>query len=154
MEQAVYNTRVHPLAFGHARFEMTCHMLNVSFPGRMQGGAEATGPVFALAQEFDDLLGVRAGGAAVALLVVLIERVASPEAPIAAGFGARVLPPALVEFVLVALPVILALEACLARRTPVDVLLVDGSAHGRSAEKRRTCRRGHLWWKRERSLHA
>jgi len=59
--------------------------------------------------------------AAVRGLVVLIESVCSPEAPVAARLGARVLLPTLMELLLVTLPVILSLEPCLAGSAPVEV---------------------------------
>ena len=65
--------------------------------------------------------------AAVALLVVLIEGVRTPEAAIATWLGTRILPPTLVELVFVALPVVLELEARLTGSTPVDVSLASGS---------------------------
>lgn len=65
--------------------------------------------------------------AAVALLVVLVERIGTPEATVAARLGARVLAPALVKLILVALPVVLALEARLARGAPVNVSLAGGT---------------------------
>jgi hypothetical protein len=125
MKQAVDHTRVHPLSLCHTRLEMPSHMLNVSLPGRVKGRAKATSPVLALAEKPNNLLGVRTGCASVALLVVLVERIGSPKAAVAAGLGAGVLPPTLVKFVLVALPIVLAFEARLARCAPVNVLLVS-----------------------------
>lgn len=124
VQQTVDDARVHPVSLAQARLEMPGDMLNVTLSCRMQGRAEATGPVLALAQESDDLFSVRTRLAAVALLVMLVERVGAPEAAVAARLGAGIFPPALVELVFVTLPVVLALETCLTRGAPVDVCLV------------------------------
>lgn len=124
MQQAVDDARVHPVSLAQARLEMPGHMLNVTLAGRMQGRAEAAGPVLALAEESNHLFGVGTGLAAVALLVMLVERVGAPETAVAAGLGAGILSPALVELVFVTLPVVLALETRLTRGAPVDVCLV------------------------------
>lgn len=124
VQQAVDDARVHPVSLAQARLEMPGDMLNVTLSCGMQGRAEATGPILALAQESDDLFSVGTRLAAVALLVMLIERVGAPEAAVAARLGAGILPPALVELVFVTLPVVLALETCLTRGAPVDVRLV------------------------------
>ena len=114
MEQTVDDPRMHPVALGEAGLEVSGHVLDVALAGRVERRAEAAGPVLAFAEKLDHLVGMGAGLAAVALLVVLVERVGAPETAVAARLGARVLPPSLVELVLVALPVVLALEASLA----------------------------------------
>lgn len=134
MQQAVDDARVHPVSLAQARLEMPGHMLDVTLTGRMKGRAETTGPVLALAQEPDDLFGVRTRLAAVALLVMLVERVGAPEAAVAAGLGAGILPPTLVELVFVTLPVVLALETRLTRGAPVDVCLVGRGGRRRHGQ--------------------
>jgi hypothetical protein len=76
----------------------------------MQGRAKATRPVLALEQKLDYFLSMRASLAAVALFVMLVERVGSPEASVTTRFRTRVLPPAFVKLVFVPLPVILPFE--------------------------------------------
>lgn len=125
-QKPVDHAGMHPLALGQARLEVSGNVLDVTLAGRVQGRAEAASPVLALAKKLDHLFGVWAGFASVALFVVLIKRIGTPEAAVAAGFRARVLPPTLVELVLVPLPVVLALEARLARCAPVNVGLVGG----------------------------
>lgn len=132
VEQAVDYSRVHPVVLGEAGFKMTSNVLDVTFAGWMQGRAETTSPKLALAQELDHLFGVGTCRATMALLVMLVERVGAPKAAIAARFRARVFPPALVKLVLMSLPIILALEARVARCAPVYILLIRhgwGSTH-------------------------
>lgn len=105
---------MHPIAFRQARLEMACNVLNVALAGRVQSRTETTGPVLALTQEFDHLLGMGTRRATMTLLVMLVEGVRSPETSIAARLGARIFPPSLMELVFVAFPIILALEARLA----------------------------------------
>lgn len=105
----------------------------MALAGRVEGGAEAARPVLALSEELDHLFGVRASLASVALLVMLVERVGSPEAAVTSRFGTRILAPALVKLILVALPVVLALEAGLTRGAPINVGLTscaDRGTHG------------------------
>lgn len=114
MQETVDDPRVHPLGLAQARLEVPGHMFNVSLARRVKGRAEATSPVLALAEELDHLFCVGTRLAAVALLVVLVERVGAPETAVAAWLGAGILSPTLVELILVTLPVILSLEAGLA----------------------------------------
>lgn len=124
MQQTVDDARVHPVGLAQTRLEMPGHMLNVTLACRMQGRAEATGPVLTLAEESNHLFSVGTCLAAVALFVVLVERVGAPEAAVAARLGAGIFPPTLVELVFVTLPVVLALETCFTRGAPVDVCLI------------------------------
>lgn len=121
---------MHPVALGHARFKMACDVLDVTLTSRVQRRAEATSPVLTLAQKLDHLLGMWARLATVALLVVLVERVRTPEAAVAARFRAWVFSPTLVELVFVALPIVFPLKAGLARCAPVNVLLGGGGGSG------------------------
>lgn len=114
MQKTVDDSRMHPLGLAQAGLEMPGHMLNVSLSRRVKGRAETTGPVLALAKELDYLFCVGTRLAAVALLVVLIERVGAPETAVAAWLGAGILSPTLVKLILVTLPVILSLKAGLA----------------------------------------
>lgn len=131
VEEAIHDSRVHPVTLGHARLEMTSDVLNMALASRVKRRTEATSPVLALAEELDDLLGVGACLATMALLVMLVKRVGTPEAAVATRLRAGVLAPALVKLILVALPVVLALEASFARGAPVNVGL-SGGADGRA----------------------
>lgn len=111
MQQTVNDTRMHPITLRHARFEMASDVLDVTLTRRVKSRAETTSPVLALTKKLDHLFSVGASLAAVALLVVLVERVGTPEAAVATRLGARILAPTLVKLILVALPVILALKA-------------------------------------------
>lgn len=97
-------------------------MFDVAFTSRVEGGAKAASPVLAFAEEFDNLFGVGASLAAVALFMMLVEGIGAPETPIASRFRAGVLSPTLMKFILVALPVIFSFETGLARGAPVYVL--------------------------------
>lgn len=146
MEEAVDDPRVHPVPLGHAGLEVASDVLDVALAGRVQGGAEPTGPILAFSQELDHLFGMGARFATVALLVMLVERIGPPEAAVATGFRTRILPPALVKLVFVALPVIFPLEAGLARRAPVNVLPARAGGSGgnvRAVEDRHGRGRGH-----------
>lgn len=90
---------------------MPGNVLDMTLACWVQSGTESTGPVLAFAQELDHLLGVGTSGAAVALLMMLVERVGTPEATVAARFRTWVLSPSLMELVFVSLPIVLALEA-------------------------------------------
>lgn len=114
MQETVDDPRVHPFGLAQARLKMPGHMFNVSLARRVKGRAETTGPVLALAEELDHLFCMGTRLAAVALLVVLVERVGAPETAVAAWFGAGILSPTLMKLILVTLPVILSLEAGLA----------------------------------------
>lgn len=129
MKKAVDNARVHPVVFAETGFEVSGNVFDVTLAGRVKSGAKAAGPVLALSQKLDHFFGMRARFTSVTLLVVLVERVGAPEAAVAAWLWARILAPALMEFIFMSLPVIFALEAGLARGTPVHVLLV--TARGR-----------------------
>lgn len=146
VEEAVDDARVHPVILAEARLKVARNVLDVAFAGWVKSGAEAASPVLALSQKLDHFFGVRAGFASVALLVMLVERVRAPEATVAAGFRAGVFSPALVKFVFVAFPVVLAFKASLTRGAPIDVLLVaargrhlgtvdNGGAAGRSKRR-------------------
>lgn len=111
MEKAIDYTGVHPVTLGQSRFEVAGNVLNMTFSRGVESRAKAASPVFALSEKLDNFLRVRACSTAVALLVMLVERVRTPEAPIAARLWTRILPPAFMEFILVALPIVLALEA-------------------------------------------
>lgn len=156
VKETVNNTRVHPFTLRHARLEVTSNMLYVTFAGWVQGRAEAAGPVLSLSKELDDFFGVWAGCATMTLLVMLIKGVGPPETSVAAGLRARVLPPSLVELVLVALPVVLALEARLAGGAPVDILLINVAAGADRSSVHDGCTggRGHLRRHGQRRLHA
>jgi hypothetical protein len=155
VQQAIDNARVHPLALGHARFEMACHVLDVSFASRMKGRTETASPVLALTQESHHLLGVRARLATMALLVMLVERVGTPEAAIAPRLRARIFPPAFMELVFMALPIVFALEARLTRRAPIDILFIDSTtgANLTAVHERRAGGRVHRGRHGEGSLH-
>ena len=75
VQKAINDTRMHPVSFGQSGLEMAGNMLNMALACGMKCRAEATCPVLALAEELDDLLGMRASRAAVALLVMLVEGV-------------------------------------------------------------------------------
>lgn len=126
VKKAIDDAGVHPVILAEARLEMAGDVLDMALAGRVEGGAEATGPVFAFSEKLDHLFGVGASLASMALLVVLIKGIGAPEAAVAAGFGAGVLSPALVKLVFVSLPVVLALKAGFTGCTPVDVLFVAG----------------------------
>lgn len=130
VQKTIDDTRMHPVTFSQARLEMAGNMFDVTLSGRMQSRTEATSPVLALTEELYHLFSVGASRTAVALLVVLIERIGAPETPIAARLWAWVLPPTLMEFILVAFPVVLALEASLTRGAPVDVSFAGGGCLG------------------------
>lgn len=126
MEETVDNTRVHPVILGQAGFKVSSNVLHMAFASWVKGRAEATRPKLALAEKLDHFFGMRAGGAVMALLVVLVERVGAPEAAVASWFRARVLSPALVKLVFVAFPIVLALKARVTRCAPVNIGLAGG----------------------------
>lgn len=142
VQQAVDDSRVHPVTLGHARLKMTSNMLDVTLTGGVQGRAETTRPVLALTQELDNLLGVRTSLAAVALLMVLVERIGTPEATVTSRLRAGILPPALVELIFMSFPVVLSLEARFARGTPIDVGLASGTIGTTEGTGRRSRRGG------------
>ena len=119
VEEAVDDARVHPLGLCLARLKVAGDVLDVALARGVQGRAEAAGPVLSLAEVAHYFFRVRARLAAVRLFVVLVEGVGAPKGPVAAWLRARVLLPALVEFVLVALPVVLSLKGRVARRAAV-----------------------------------
>jgi len=82
----------------------------------VQRGTEATTIRPPLLHRFHDHFGVRAGLAAMSRLVVLVESIRAPEALVTAV--ARVFTRAVVELLLVSLPIELALEGLVTRRTP------------------------------------
>lgn len=116
---------MHPVVLGQARLKVPGNVFDVTFACRVEGRAEATSPILALPEKLDNLFRVWASLASMALLMMLVKGIGAPKAAVAAGFGARILSPALVELILVSLPVIFSLEARLARRAPVNVLLVS-----------------------------
>lgn len=136
MKKTIYNTRVHPVTLCHARLEMASNVLYVTLTSRVQSRAEATGPVLAFSEKLDHLFGVGARLAAMALLVMLVERVGTPETTVTPRLGTRVLAPALMKLVLVTLPVILALEARLTRGAPVNVGLSSSTDRGTQRAQR------------------
>lgn len=152
VQETIDHPRVHPVTLGHTRLEVAGDVLNMALASRVKSRAEAAGPVLALSKELDHLFGVGTRLAAVALLVVLVERVGTPEASVATRLGAGVLAPALVELVLVALPVVLALEARLTRGTPVNVGLSGGADWSTNGAKWSANRVG--WRERERRLRS
>lgn len=148
VKKTIDNARVHPVTFGHARFEMTSNMLNMALAGGVKSRTEATSPVLALAQELDHFLSMRARLAAVTLFVMLVERIGTPEATVTARLGARILAPALMKLILVTLPIVLALEARLARGAPVNVRFsssadwwTEWTGNGWCRRKRKRCLR-------------
>jgi hypothetical protein len=100
-------------------------MFDVTFPCRVKGRTKAASPILALPEELDNLFRVWASLAPMTLLMMLVKRVGTPKAAIAAWFRAGIFSPTLVELVLVSLPVIFSLETCLTRRAPVNILLAS-----------------------------
>lgn len=130
VKETIHNARMHPVTLCHTRLEVSSNVFDVALAGRVKGRAEAARPVLALSEELDHLFSVRASLASVALLVMLVERVGSPEAAVTSRLGTRILAPALVKLILVALPVVLALEAGLTRGAPINVGLTSCADRG------------------------
>lgn len=102
------------------------HMVEIPVPGPHKRTAESTSPSRPPLRIPDHLLGVRAGRAPVCVLVMLVKRVGAPEYAVA--IRAWVALVSLVEFVLVPLPVELALETDVAERAPVRALGFRGTS--------------------------
>jgi hypothetical protein len=130
VQKTINNTRVHPVAFGHARLKVAGNMFDMALASWMKSRAEATSPVLTFSEEFDYFLSVGTSLAAMTLLVMLIERVGSPKTAVTSRLGTRVLAPALVKLVLVALPVVLALKARFTGGAPIDVCLASCTYRG------------------------
>jgi hypothetical protein len=109
---------------------MTGNVFDMTLASWVESRAEATSPVLAFSEKLDYFLGMGASFTTMALLVMLIERVGSPKAAVASRLGARVLAPALMKLILVSLPVVLALEACLTRCAPINVGLASSANRG------------------------
>jgi hypothetical protein len=121
---------VHPVTLGHTRLKVTGNVFDMTLASWVESRAEATSPVLAFSEKLDYFLGMGASFTTMALLVMLIERVGSPKAAVASRLGTRVLAPALVKLVLMALPVVLALEACFTGGAPIDVGLTSCTNRG------------------------
>ncbi len=117
VQQAVDGVGMAPVGLGATGLVVLGDVVEVAIAGGQEGGAEAAGPGGLALGELDDAVGVGAGGAAVGLAVVLVERVGAPEDTIAARTGVLLVP--FVELVLVALPVEFALELGVAEAAPV-----------------------------------
>jgi hypothetical protein len=130
VQKTIHNTRVHPVTFGHARLKVAGNMFDVALASWVKSRTKATGPVLAFSKELDYFLGVGTSLAAMTLLMMLVERVGSPKTAVTSRFGTRVLAPALVKLILVALPVVLALEARFTGRAPIDVRLASCTYRG------------------------
>lgn len=91
---------------------MRCHVVNVLLELPVQRGAEPASPCLPLLRILDDRLGVRTCLAPVGALVMLVERIGSPEALVTVR--TRIFPPPLVEFLQVPLPIEFPLECLLA----------------------------------------
>ena len=121
---------MHPVTLGHTRLKVTGNVFDMTLASWVESRAEAASPVLAFSEELDYFLGVGASFATMALLVMLVERVRSPKAAVTSWLRARVLAPALVKLILVSLPVVLALEACLTRCAPINVGLASSANRG------------------------
>ncbi len=93
---------------------MARDVFNMAFACGVEGRAKAASPIFALPEKLDNLFSVRAGLASVTLFMMLVKGVGAPKAAVAARFRARIFSPAFVKLIFVTLPVVFALEACLA----------------------------------------
>lgn len=104
---------------------MSCHMVEIPIPGAHKRAAESARPPRPPLRVPHHLLGVRARRAPVGVLVVLVEGVGAPEDAVAVR--ARIALVALVELVLVPLPVELALETDITKSAPVRALGLGGT---------------------------
>ena len=116
VEEAVYDVGMVPVRLVAAVLEVMGNVIKVAVPAGEKGSTEPTGPGSLAMRVFDNAVGVRARGASVGVLVVLVERVGAPEDAIAARARVPLVP--LVELVLVPFPVELALEGDVAKGTP------------------------------------
>lgn len=115
MKQAVDDIGVVPMGFRSARLIMQADVVDVPIHGWQESGAKAAGPGALLARVLDDLVGMGAGFAVMARLVVLVEGIGAPEHSVAVGAGIFLV--SLVEFILVSLPVKFSLELGIAPDT-------------------------------------
>lgn len=116
VQEPVYDVRVVPVRFVAAVLVVASDMIKVTVPAGEKGGAESTGPGSLALRVFDDVVGMGACGTAMCILVMLVEGVGAPKNTVAARAGIALIP--LVEFILVSLPVKLALESHVAKRAP------------------------------------
>lgn len=100
-------------------------MVEIPVPSSHECTAESTGPSRPPLRIPDHLLSVRAGRAPVCVLVMLVEGVGAPEDAVAVRAGVTLM--SLMEFVLVPLPVELALETDIAECAPVRTLGFRGT---------------------------
>ena len=108
-----------------AVFVVAGDMVEVAIAAGEEASAEAARPGLLALRVLDDALGVRTCRAAVCVLVVLVERVGSPEDAIAVRAWVALVP--LVELVLVPLPVELALERDVTKCAPISTLRFRGA---------------------------
>lgn len=148
VEETVYYVGMAPVRLVAAVLVVAGDVVEVAVSAGEESSTEPAGPRSFPLRVLDDALGVRAGGTAVGVLVVLIEGVGAPEDAVAVGAWIPLVP--FVELVLVSLPVELALESHVAKGAPESPW-----SFGRSSVaglgcwcSRRRCGRGQLypWW--------
>lgn len=120
VQQAVDDERVVPVRLVAAVFIVTSNMIKVAVSAGEKPPAKPTRPCLLPSGVLDNSVGVGTGGATMGVLVVLIEGVGSPEDAVTVGTGITLV--ALMELVLVSLPVKLALESNITKSAPVSTL--------------------------------
>ena len=120
MQKAVNNERVVPMRLGASILVMTGDVIEVAVATGKEASTKPTRPGLFAACVLNDAVGMRTCGAAMCILVVLVEGVGTPKDAIAVG--ARIALVAFMEFVLVSLPVKFALKSNIAKCAPVSTL--------------------------------
>ena len=126
VKQPIHHETVVPMRLVASFLIVPRHMVEISVPGAHKCTAESTCPTCPPLRVPDHLLGVRAGRAPVGVLVMLVEGVGAPEGAIAVRAGVALV--SLVEFILMPLPVELALETDVTEGAPVRTLGLGGTA--------------------------
>lgn len=103
---------------------MSGYVIEIAVSTCKEASAKATSPCLLSSRILDNTVGMWASGAAVRVFMMLIERVGAPENAVAVR--TRVALVALVEFILVSLPVKLTLEGDVAKGAPVRALRFRG----------------------------
>lgn len=107
-----------PMGLGPTCFVVETDVVDIPVHGREKRGAETTSPSTLLPRVLDDFVGMGARFAIVTCLVMLVERVCSPEHAVAVW--ARVLLVPLMELVFMPFPVEFPLELSVTGCAPVS----------------------------------
>ena len=126
VKQRVDHKRVVVMRLVASVLVVSRHMVEIPVPGSHKRTAETTAPTRPPLRIPNHLLGVRAGRASMCVLVVLVEGVGAPEDAVAVRAWVALV--SLVEFVLMSLPVELALETDVAECAPVRTLRLGGTS--------------------------